>query len=168
MIGVFVRVGSNPRFPWTGYIIQESGCWEWTGRLNEAGYGIVSTGLRKRERAHRIVYESNVGPVPVGLELDHLCRNRSCVNPSHMEPVTHKENCLRGKGPTSDYAKRTHCKNGHLLTVNTTGVLKGTRVCVLCKRTASLERHFRVVKPARQLAQRLRRDNASASAQDKN
>jgi hypothetical protein len=69
-------------------------CWEWTGRTDQ-GYGRVSIGGRQL-RAHRVVYERLVGRVPDGLVLDHLCRNRGCVNPDHLEPVTNEENIRRG------------------------------------------------------------------------
>lgn len=70
------------------------GCWEWAGRMNVWGYGTMHIGKHTRQ-AHRVVYEILVGLVPEGLELDHLCRVKSCVRPSHMEPVTHGENVRR-------------------------------------------------------------------------
>lgn len=73
----------------------ETGCWIWLGELNRNGYGRVCV-KGKRPVAHRHVYETLVGPIPEGLLLDHLCRVRCCVNPSHLEPVTPKENTLRG------------------------------------------------------------------------
>jgi hypothetical protein len=72
----------------------ESKCWIWTGNLNDRGYGLVS-GMKSR-LAHRAFWIEKNGPVPDGLELDHLCRNRACVRPDHLEPVTHKENMVRG------------------------------------------------------------------------
>lgn len=75
------------------------GCWRWQGRLNHAGYGRFTVGGRRDARwvmAHRFAYELLIGPIPEGLELDHLCRQRDCVNPGHMEPVTREENSRRG------------------------------------------------------------------------
>lgn len=69
-------------------------CWKWRGSVSELGYGAFWFDGAMRP-AHRVTYELLIGPVPDGLELDHLCRNRGCVNPSHVEPVTHQENCAR-------------------------------------------------------------------------
>lgn len=81
-------------------------CIPWWGRMHTAGYGVLS--LRGREvYAHRMVYEECFGLIPAGLQIDHLCRNRACVNPAHLEPVTHLENQRRGAA-----AKRS-CKYGH-------------------------------------------------------
>jgi hypothetical protein len=76
------------------------GCWLWTGQANKGGYGAFSVGSRydgnrRGVRAHRWAYEALVGPIPEGLQLDHLCRNPPCVNPAHLEPVTHAENMRR-------------------------------------------------------------------------
>lgn len=72
-------------------------CMPWPGLINHKGYGKISIGGKGRQ-AHRAVYENVVGPIPDGLVIDHLCRNRCCVNPDHMEPVTNRENILRGEG----------------------------------------------------------------------
>ena len=91
-----------------------SGCWLWAGSINERGYGSIST-PRGTRRVHRVAYELFTGrPIPPGLTLDHLCRVRSCVNPDHLEPVTNRENILRGIGLTAVNARMTFCKRGHL------------------------------------------------------
>lgn len=89
-----------------------SGCWLWLGTQNGNGYGQFWTGERL-EMAHRWSYEHHIGPVPDGLVLDHLCRVRSCVNPDHLEPVTHRENVLRGAGLPAQNVVKTHCPRGH-------------------------------------------------------
>lgn len=91
----------------------DTGCWEWQNSKT-LGYGRVK--FRGRlDLAHRVAYEVLVGPIPAGLHLDHLCRNRGCVNPAHLEPVTQRENILRGTGPAAVNAAKTHCVNGHSL-----------------------------------------------------
>lgn len=92
-------------------------CWLWTGAITGRGYGnfLFKPGNRQ---AHRVAYELLVGPIPEGLVLDHLCRVRACVNPAHVEPVTQRENTLRGLGPLAVrayYRARTHCIHGHPL-----------------------------------------------------
>lgn len=79
-------------------------CWLWTGQLNAYGYGLISAN-KKRLMAHRVGYELLVGPIPEGLEIDHLCRVRACVNPAHLEPVEHSENMFRVFGDA--------CPKGH-------------------------------------------------------
>lgn len=103
-------------------------CWLWTGRLHE-GYGI-----RSGKRAHVIAYQLLVGPVPEDQVLDHLCRVRHCVNPGHLEPVTRRENALRGTGISAINARKTHCLRGHPLSGDNLYVnpKKGTRSCRIC------------------------------------
>lgn len=91
------------------------GCWEWIGARSDTGYGnvMVSTRPRKAALAHRAVYEWLVGPIPSGLQLDHLCRNRWCVRPDHLEPVTAAENARRVPDRDSRFSGATHCIHGH-------------------------------------------------------
>lgn len=114
-------------------------CWQWTGSLVADGYGQIWTSGPQRERlwAHRYAYELLVGPVPEGLCIDHLCRNRGCVNPAHMEPVTLAENTRRGPNRS-----KTHCPHGHPYDADNTYVCPstGARYCRECHR-ASARRH---------------------------
>jgi hypothetical protein len=108
-------------------------CWEWTARRDVLGYGQLLWNQRAG-RAHRVAYEYFVGPIPDGLELDHLCRNPPCVNPDHLEAVTHRENVLRGESPSARHARKTHCPQGHDYTATRTGATKGKRYCQTCRR----------------------------------
>jgi len=89
-------------------------CWIWLGSCNDRGYGKMWDGSRL-SYVHRLSYEAFVGPIPNGLTIDHLCRNRQCLNPEHLEPVTNRENILRGEGPSAKKARRTKCSGGHQL-----------------------------------------------------
>lgn len=109
------------------------GCWRWKGKTRN-GYGVAYIGTPDRF-AHRIAYALCVGPVPAGLDLDHLCRNRSCVNPSHLEPVTRQVNLLRGAGVNAKNAAKPHCPKGHALTpdnLRAYEALRGKRICLTC------------------------------------
>jgi hypothetical protein len=95
-------------------------CWPWTGSAGGTGgapYGRVKLprngGESRQVQAHRVAYELCVGPIPEGLQLDHLCKNTLCVNPAHLEAVTAQENTLRGSGITAREAELTHCPKGH-------------------------------------------------------
>lgn len=87
-------------------------CVLWTGSLCNKGYGLMWWKGRHR-RAHRVAYEKARGAIPPGMVLDHLCRNRSCTNPDHLEPVTNRVNIMRGEGVAPRFAARTHCSHGH-------------------------------------------------------
>jgi hypothetical protein len=124
-------------------------CWEWQYNLVN-GYGQHHVNIRRIDReagrrqkavlAHRFAYEFLVGPIPGGLTLDHLCRNRACVNPAHLEPVTHRVNILRGVGLAANNARKTHCRHGHLLAGdNVRLTATGERVCRTCRRAYSVE-----------------------------
>jgi len=114
-------------------ILDDRGCWEWTGPRRGKGYGCFGVDRRKVQ-AHRFAYEMLVGDIPEGLNLDHLCRNLICVNPRHLEPVTNRENILRGINFIADQAKKTHCKNGHELSGDNLISWRGHRACKACHR----------------------------------
>lgn len=98
------------------------------------GYGLMKAG-GKTSRVHRVAYKHFVGPIPDGMTLDHLCRNRACSNPAHLEPVSVGENVLRGIGHTAKNAAKTHCDNGHAFTPeNTYADRRGWRQCRECNR----------------------------------
>lgn len=118
-----------------------SGCWLWFGPTYPNGYGCVSHEKReigKSRMAHRISYEMHRGPIPQGLVIDHLCRNRGCVNPAHMECVTFRENCIRGVGLAKGHdfnRRKTHCPQGHPYDAeNTYRRPDGSRACRECNR----------------------------------
>lgn len=112
----------------------EGECWLWTAALNASGYGQFNVNA-KGYVAHRIAYRHWIGPIPKELQLDHLCRNRKCVRPSHLEPVTVRENILRGEGAAALNARKTHCKYGHAFTPENTGSHGGGRYCRTCSRS---------------------------------
>ncbi len=107
-------------------------CWEWQNALTKFGHGRIRVGYAHR-LAHRFVYELFVGIVPSHLECDHLCRNPKCVNPVHIEPVTHQENMLRGNSVSGVNARKTHCPYGHEFIGNNLLPKKsGQRACRTC------------------------------------
>jgi hypothetical protein len=123
----------------TRYIaFAENGCWLWTGHKTRKGYGYAfSQGVNYR--AHRLAYEWVVGLIPADLELDHLCRTTSCVNPDHLEAVPRRVNILRSDCFSAVNARKTHCKRGHEFTLENTilrtdGRNAGTRGCRQCKK----------------------------------
>lgn len=119
-------------------LIWTDDCWLWTASLDPDGYGMFTVGQRpdgrwKMDKAHRYAYMAFVGEIPEGKEIDHLCRVRSCVNPAHLETVTHRENIHRSPiNITALHARQTHCKYGHEFTAENTYRHNGGRYCRAC------------------------------------
>ena len=110
-------------------------CWEWQGYIDPLGYGYYHPSKSVKLLAHRFAYTLFQGEIPKPLVLDHLCRNRACVNPSHLEPVSNAENILRGNGQSAVNARKTHCPKGHEFTPENTRIdKKGARRCRECER----------------------------------
>lgn len=129
-------------------------CLIWTGSTNQQGYGVLSVGKR-RVRAHQLAYLTWVGPIPEGLELDHLCRTRRCIDPRHLEPVTHWTNLMRGQSPSALNARKTHCPQGHPYDeLNTYLTKQNVRQCRACHRARQLKRHHAIAAARAALSQR--------------
>lgn len=106
------------------------GCWLWQGHVNNIGYALVRP---FGEAAHRAVYRALVGPIPEGLDLDHLCKRTLCVRPEHLEPVTRRENALRrGRRGWGRRVRKTRCRAGHDLYEHGRTTPEGGKVCLLC------------------------------------
>lgn len=112
-----------------------SGCWLWTASLNTYGYGqIYVRDLGRHDHAHRVSWELFKGEIPVGMDIDHLCRVRSCVNPDHMQPVSPRENIMRGTAPPALNSVKTHCSRGHEFNSQNTSISHaGKRACRQCR-----------------------------------
>lgn len=125
-----------PQRFWSKVHVLPNGCWIWTAATSHRGYGLFRVGSRsdssrKSIHAHRFAYECLVGTIPLGLQSDHLCRNRACVNPSHIELVTAQENAQRGLNGRL----KTHCAQGHPFNkTNTYRNQRGWRKCRTCNR----------------------------------
>ena len=116
----------------------EEECWEWLAGIDKYSYGCFTishlAGRRLEVGAHCVSYWLYKGPIPKGLELDHLCRNPLCVNPIHLEAVTHRINSLRGIGASAKHARQTECAYGHPFDLFNTYFLRGRRYCRICTR----------------------------------
>lgn len=111
-------------------------CWEWTGAIT-FGYGRFRDG-KSVVQAHRWAWKHMVGDVPDDMDLDHLCRNRRCCNPDHLEPVSRKVNLMRGAQAT-----KTHCRRGHEYTPENVYINQGKRYCLECFRVRRQQRRVR-------------------------
>lgn len=119
------------RFFWSRVQKTES-CWSWTGAFFRAGYGVIVV-EKKHMSAHRYSFLLQNGYLPKCI--DHVCRNRACVNPTHLEDVSQRENVLRGDAPAAKNARKSHCKRGHLLAgENLRLTARGHRACKTCQR----------------------------------
>ena len=96
--------------------VDSDDCWLYAGKMNAYGYGFITSGRKLRAMAHRAMYETIIGPIPEGLQLDHLCRVTQCINPDHLEPVTPRVNVLRSHSVTSAKARQTHASGAIRLT----------------------------------------------------
>lgn len=127
-------------------VAKSDGCWLWTGSKTKLGYGMFSIDWRSNSRAmaHRWAWENANGPIPDGLQLDHLCRNPSCVRPEHLEPVTAAENIRRGLAPALSgkyQLRKTHCPQGHPYAGDNLVRSGNRRVCRIC-RNANNRKHY--------------------------
>lgn len=134
------RIAVEERF-WRK-VNKTSTCWLWTGTC-PLGYGQFTIRAGIKVKAHRFAYEALIGPIPDGMELDHLCRVKNCVNPGHLEPVTAQENIRRGV-PFRASRLKTQCVNGHPYTEETTSWWHGRRHCRVCHRISESNRRKRL------------------------
>lgn len=130
-----------------GYQVDsQTGCWVWQKSLTTSGYGKIATRENGRYRwwaTHRLMYERYVGPIPEGLVTDHLCRNRACCNPEHLEPVTQRENLLRAETLQAANIVKTHCKFGHPFSPENTRIIPRGRRCIACEGRRARESYLR-------------------------
>lgn len=147
-LGIAKRAMSAAEFVLSRALVGGDGCWPWQGTITQYGYGnfcLTESGRERDVMAHRAAYELLVGPIPAGLTIDHLCRNRRCVRPSHLEAVTSRVNTLRSENPAALNARKVRCPQGHLYDARNTKVdvrdSGKRRQCRACH--ASLQRRRR-------------------------
>lgn len=134
--GIYPRPSLEERF-W-GKVLKTGYCWLWQGNIDANGYGTCGNG-ETTVKVHRVAYELEKGLIPEGLTIDHLCRNRGCVNPTHLEAVTLRENIRRGIR-----VNKTHCLKGHPYDkVNTYHRPDGSRECKICKQANQIKRRIK-------------------------
>ncbi len=140
LLGVLERVRLDPN----------SGCWVFHGTISDSGYGLMKPPGRTRwVRVHRYVYEQLVGPIPDGLQIDHVkekgCTSKACCNPDHLEPVTSRENTARGNAPSASIIRLGVCQRGHVMTPdNIYTYPKGNRRCRSCQDMHRKAHHARL------------------------
>lgn len=122
-------------------IDEDTGCWNWLAG-KRGGYGQFRLN-GKMQNAHRVSFAYCTAGIPEGKHLDHLCRNRGCVNPVHLEIVTNRENVLRGEGACAKNLKKTHCPKGHEYTPENTYTWKTYRYCRICVRERGRNAYWR-------------------------
>jgi hypothetical protein len=131
-----------PAMRFLSFIKKTDACWNWIGALKENGYGAFGVNA-KSGYAHRFSYEHFHGPIPKGLTIDHLCKNRRCVNPDHLEAVTQRENNLRSDSLSAQCARKTHCPKGHPYDSVNTYKCRGRRQCRICRAAYGIEWRIR-------------------------
>lgn len=142
------EVGQGKRGMGVLFKVTESGCWNWQHLLRSDGYSFITVGKR-RLRGHRFMFELLVGKISKGFEIDHLCRNRACVNPTHLEPVTGKENLRRGMSVPALNYRKVFCLRGHPLEGSNLSTRydkkgRGSRHCITCRRYKATQ--YRAIK----------------------
>ena len=133
---------------------EKTGYWLWHKAINDSGYALISVSHSVMIRAHRFSYEHFVGKIPEGLDIDHICRVRNCVNPKHLRPLTHRDNILCGKNVMATNSQKTHCPKGHPYNAENTAMrrLSGRnhpfRRCKVCDRERAAEKRSKLQLPA--------------------